>query len=131
MSVGRKLLIGAGSLLGFGVIAAAANPQPATTPSPTPAVLSAQSTVTPTPTPTVATPAPTPPPTPTPKPTVAGAQTQTGSGYTNVDGNHVPSPVHADAPPAGATAQCVDGTYSFSQHHSGTCSHHGGVARWL
>ncbi len=35
------------------------------------------------------------------------------------------------APPAGATALCKDGTYSFSQHHSGTCSHHGGVARWL
>ena len=33
--------------------------------------------------------------------------------------------------PAGATAQCGDGTYSSSQHHSGTCSHHGGVARWL
>ena len=36
-----------------------------------------------------------------------------------------------DAPPPGATAQCTDGTYSFSQHHSGTCSHHGGVAVWL
>jgi len=35
-----------------------------------------------------------------------------------------------DAPP-GATALCNDGTYSFSQHHSGTCSHHGGVAEWL
>ncbi len=33
--------------------------------------------------------------------------------------------------PAGATARCHDGTYSFSQHHSGTCSHHGGVAAWL
>lgn len=33
--------------------------------------------------------------------------------------------------PAGATAQCKDGTYSMSQHHSGTCSHHGGVASWL
>jgi uncharacterized protein DUF3761 len=35
------------------------------------------------------------------------------------------------APPPSATAQCRDGTYSFSQHRSGTCSHHGGVARWL
>ena len=34
-------------------------------------------------------------------------------------------------PPPGATAQCNDGTYSFSQTHSGTCSHHGGVAVWL
>src|SRR5947207_10880315 len=33
--------------------------------------------------------------------------------------------------PAGATAHCNDGTYSYSQHRSGTCSHHGGVAQWL
>jgi hypothetical protein len=33
--------------------------------------------------------------------------------------------------PPGATALCRDGTYSFSEHHSGTCSHHGGVADWL
>lgn len=37
----------------------------------------------------------------------------------------------AGTPPPGATARCVDGTYSYSQHHSGTCSHHGGVAAWL
>jgi hypothetical protein len=37
----------------------------------------------------------------------------------------------ADTPPPGATALCRDGTYSFSQTHSGTCSHHGGVAQWL
>lgn len=35
------------------------------------------------------------------------------------------------APPPGATARCRDGTYSYSQHRSGTCSHHGGVAVWL
>ena len=35
------------------------------------------------------------------------------------------------APPAGATALCRDGSYSYSQHHSGTCSQHGGVAQWL
>jgi hypothetical protein len=33
--------------------------------------------------------------------------------------------------PAGATAECKDGTYSFSKTHSGSCSHHGGVAGWL
>jgi hypothetical protein len=33
--------------------------------------------------------------------------------------------------PQGATALCRDGTYSFSQHRSGTCSHHGGVSKWL
>jgi hypothetical protein len=36
-----------------------------------------------------------------------------------------------NAPPASAqTAMCRDGTPSYSQHRSGTCSHHGGVARW-
>ena len=33
--------------------------------------------------------------------------------------------------PAGATAKCKDGTYSFSKTRSGTCSRHGGVAQWL
>lgn len=33
--------------------------------------------------------------------------------------------------PTGATAECRDGTYSFSQSRRGTCSHHGGVAQWL
>ncbi len=28
------------------------------------------------------------------------------------------------------TAVCRDGTYSYSQSRSGTCSYHGGVARW-
>jgi hypothetical protein len=37
----------------------------------------------------------------------------------------------ATAAPPGATARCRDGTYSYSKHHSGTCSHHGGVAKWL
>lgn len=30
----------------------------------------------------------------------------------------------------GATAMCNDGSLSYSAHHSGTCSHHGGVAIW-
>ena len=33
--------------------------------------------------------------------------------------------------PAGATALCQDGTVSYSAHRQGTCSHHGGVAKWL
>lgn len=37
----------------------------------------------------------------------------------------------ASAVPSGATARCRDGSYSYSQHHQGTCSHHGGVAEWL
>jgi hypothetical protein len=32
---------------------------------------------------------------------------------------------------ANATALCKDGTYSHSQHRSGTCSQHGGVDKWL
>lgn len=51
--------------------------------------------------------------------------------YTNVDGNEVHSPAYSDGIPARASAQCRDGTYSFSQHKSGTCSRHGGVATWL
>ena len=54
------------------------------------------------------------------------------NGYTNVSGAPVHSPAYSsNGIPAGATAQCQDGTYSFSMHHSGTCSHHGGVASWL
>ena len=29
------------------------------------------------------------------------------------------------------TAKCKDGTLSYSKHHTGTCSDHGGVAEWL
>jgi len=35
------------------------------------------------------------------------------------------------AAPAGATGQCKDGTYTMSKTHSGSCSHHGGVAKWF
>ena len=48
--------------------------------------------------------------------------------YTNVDGNTIESP---SSNQSGATARCKDGTYSHSQHRSGTCSGHGGVAEWL
>jgi hypothetical protein len=51
--------------------------------------------------------------------------------YTNSDGQRVQSPTQSSTVPAGATAQCRDGSYSFSQHRQGTCSHHGGVSRWL
>lgn len=49
----------------------------------------------------------------------------------NVDENKVQSPVKAAVAPAGATAQCKDGSYSFSVHRQGTCSKHRGVANWL
>jgi Protein of unknown function (DUF3761) len=51
--------------------------------------------------------------------------------YTNVDGSCVSRPEQAPSAPAGATAKCDDGTWSFSQHHSGSCSRHGGVAYFL
>jgi hypothetical protein len=51
--------------------------------------------------------------------------------YVNSKGVCVRRPVHSNTVPAGASAQCRDGTYSFSQSRRGTCSHHGGVARWL
>ncbi len=51
--------------------------------------------------------------------------------YKNSSGQLVQSPTKSSSVPAGATAQCRDGSYSFSQNHRGTCSHHGGVAKWL
>ena len=61
----------------------------------------------------------------------ASSEVTTGRSYLNVDGVRVKSPVHSNAAPSGASARCGDGTYSFSQHRRGTCSHHGGVAQWL
>lgn len=52
--------------------------------------------------------------------------------YTNADGIQVHKPAHdKQGIPSGATAQCRDGTYSFSLNHRGACSHHGGVGEWL
>lgn len=51
--------------------------------------------------------------------------------YTNSAGQRVQSPTYYPSAPRGATARCVDGTYSFSKNRRGTCSHHGGVAQWL
>jgi hypothetical protein len=51
--------------------------------------------------------------------------------YVNSSGHEVHRPEHANRTPAGATAHCRDGTWSFSEHRRGTCSHHGGVAEWL
>ena len=53
--------------------------------------------------------------------------------YTNINGDEVHSPAYSqdNTIPDGASAICADGTYSFSQNHRGTCSHHGGVENWL
>ena len=76
-----------------------------------------------------------------PQPSSNGSQSQTqsqpstgpasGQHYTNSSGQKVHVPMAAPSAPSGATAKCSDGTYSFSQHASGTCSHHGGVSLWL
>lgn len=59
------------------------------------------------------------------------APTCTNGTYVNSAGNTVCRPEAATSAPAGATARCGDGTYSFSQSRRGTCSSHGGVAAWL
>lgn len=53
--------------------------------------------------------------------------------YTNSDGQQIHRPAHTKSgrAPEGASAKCRDGSYSFSTHHRGTCSRHGGVAQWL
>ncbi len=40
-------------------------------------------------------------------------------------------PIFVPRAPFGATAKCRDTSYSFSHTRRGTCSYHGGVARWL
>lgn len=45
--------------------------------------------------------------------------------------HHTTGVCRAGSPhPRGATAKCKDGTYSYSAHFSGTCSHHHGVRYW-
>jgi hypothetical protein len=77
--------------------------------------------------------------TPQPSPTQQASQRQQKSQpkcadngtYVNSKGETVKRPENCSMAPQGATAQCRDGTYSFSQSRRGTCSHHGGVAKWL
>src|SRR5690242_4952875 len=40
------------------------------------------------------------------------------------------APAVEDKNPAGAIAQCKDGTYSHAKNRTGACSKHGGVAKW-
>jgi hypothetical protein len=51
--------------------------------------------------------------------------------YLNSSGDVVHSPScgsESEAPHHMAT--CRDGSFSYSEHHRGTCSHHGVVAHW-
>jgi hypothetical protein len=60
-----------------------------------------------------------------------GAASGSSDTYINSFGEEVPRPRRSASVPAGASARCSDGTYSFSRSRRGTCSHHGGVAEWL
>jgi hypothetical protein len=65
------------------------------------------------------------------KPNAGKVNCTSNSTYVNSKGQTVRRPENCSGPPQGATAQCRDGSYSFSQSQRGTCSHHGGVAKWL
>lgn len=51
--------------------------------------------------------------------------------YINSSGVKVHVPVQTTNAPATATAQCKDGSYSYSLHKRGTCNGHRGVKKWL
>lgn len=59
------------------------------------------------------------------------SSSHTERSYINSEGIKVQSPTYYNSIPSGAKAECYDGTYSFSRSRRGTCSHHGGVKRWL
>lgn len=61
------------------------------------------------------------------------ADLQTHNHYVNKAGQDVHSPAKSvdGKVPAGASAKCGDGSYSFSKSRRGTCSRHGGVGTWL
>jgi hypothetical protein len=78
--------------------------------------------------PAAAAPAATPPPASVSKPSATAPAT---TSVKSTPAAATSSATSGNTDPTGATAQCKDGTYSKSQHHSGTCSGHGGVAQWL
>lgn len=53
-----------------------------------------------------------------------------GAYYHSSDGSMVHRPSRSGNLYGHVTATCGDGTQSYSHHHQGTCSHHGGVTRW-
>jgi hypothetical protein len=62
---------------------------------------------------------------------VTSVGTYVAATYTNSAGNSVPSQTNSGSPALdghGPTATCQDGSTSYSQSRSGTCSSHGGVS---
>lgn len=71
---------------------------------------------------------------PSPSPTAhASPGCPDGPDYTASSGDCVSRPISSPTQPHGATAQCADGTWSFSEHpySGGTCHGHGGVQTHL
>lgn len=54
-----------------------------------------------------------------------------GDYYTAHSGHQVHRPMQASRAPGGASAHCADRSWNFSESRRGTCSHNGGVSRWL
>ena len=79
--------------------------------------------------PTAASPTPLPAQSPSPSPSPVTSPTPKPKPVAKPAPKPAATP-YAAAKAAGATAVCADGTWSFSQHRSGTCSHHGGVHWW-
>jgi Protein of unknown function (DUF3761) len=63
---------------------------------------------------------------------VLARDTQSSRGYyRSSDGSMVHGPTReANAAYGKVSADCRDGTHSYSHHHQGTCSGHGGVSTW-
>jgi len=66
-----------------------------------------------------------------PAPAAAPAASTPAAAKSSTASKSAPTAAASNTDPTGATAKCKDGTYSKSQHRSGTCSSHGGVAEWL
>jgi hypothetical protein len=64
-------------------------------------------------------------------PGTTGAMTKAAADTAEPPVKLTPSAATGTVPPAGATAQCKDGSYSKSKSHSRACSKRGGVSNWL
>ena len=72
-------------------------------------------------------------PTSAPPPRNDNATPPAATQRTSPPPSHSASTRSAPTPPVPGkpTAKCKDGSLSYSTHHTGSCSHHGGVAQWL